>query len=47
MTDDSDELQVVAHQVGTGPRSALLMYRENNVHTWIVSTVWVHLDNVR
>lgn len=46
--DDSDEEpMVVAHEIGTGPRAALLMYEKKDVYTWAVSDCWVHLDNVR
>lgn len=44
MSDDDPIEDVVAHRVGTGPRSPLLLYEKRDVHIWIVSDFWLHRD---
>lgn len=42
--DDVDD--VVAHDMGDQQRH-IMMYQEKNVKSWIVSSIWGHLDRMR
>lgn len=43
MSDGQEK--IVAHKIGPGDHSNLLIYEQKNVRSWIVSTMWCHRDD--